>query len=701
MDCTLQDDDTGRRHVFSERFFQRLGECLAGAVVVCRLADQYPILYVNDAFLAQLNYEREEFLAHTGGRYLHCVHPEDRERLATEIDAALRLHDSYSVAYRVVQKGGGILWLREEGKKALYEDGQAVLVCVFVDITETIALQQRVKSRNTRLQALIDSLPGGICKVSADDALRLIHANSFFYHMLGYTQEQAQALGFQDMSYVVYPPDLPLVRESVRENVGQAATIFELEHRFLHRSGQVLWGLSRCNYDPAAPGELACVLLDITPRKAMEEQLRLSEEESRIAFQHTDKVMVVYDVMTKTLFQPESAAFELGLPPMVAGVPESIVDIVADESLENFLSFYRNMQSGVPEGRMTVKLKTVRGHQWFSGRYTLICSVEGKPQRAIISYENVTIQREKEFAYQKWCQSFKAQQENSIGYYEFNLTKNIYEGNERRNSGALPANVRSFSETVDYIAGHYVYQEDLPKYLSVFDREKLLGKYYSGQCEIHLEHRRVEPAGRVYWVTGHIQLVPDPYTSDIKAFILIRDIDAQKRQDLEMRNLIEQDALTGLLNRATVVTRVTEILRQSGEGAKHALIMLDLDHFKCFNDSLGHQFGDQVLKDVAGSLKEALRKKDLCGRLGGDEFVLFLRDIPALPELEARLETLRKAAEKEYASGQRISASLGLARYPHDGKTFSDLYRKADMALYEAKRLGRDRYVLYHPGLGT
>ena len=70
------------------------------------------------------------------------------------------------------------------------------------------------------------------------------------------------------------------------------------------------------------------------------------------------------------------------------------------------------------------------------GRYTLISDAEGKPQRSIISYENVTEQHEKELAYQKWIQTFKDQQENSIGYYEFNLTKNIYEGNERRNSGA-------------------------------------------------------------------------------------------------------------------------------------------------------------------------------------------------------------------------------------------------------------------------
>ena len=166
-----------------------------------------------------------------------------------------------------------------------------------------------------------------------------------------------------------------------------------------------------------------------------------------------------------------------------------------------------------------------------------------------------------------------------------------------------------------------------------------------------------------------------------------------------MRSLIELDALTGLLNRGTVVSRVTELLRQGPAGAEHGLIMLDLDNFKLLNDSRGHQFGDEVLREVAESLRDVLRRQDLCGRLGGDEFVVFLPHIPGGPELEKRLEVLRGAAARDYGEGLSITGSLGLARYPQDGITFDELYRKADLALYEAKRRGRDRFVIYHPDL--
>lgn len=694
---------TPQRPRFSPHFSRIIGENIPDALVVHQLTQGYPIRYANEKFLSCLQYDFTGFMQEKGGSLLNVVHPEDRERVTAALDEFCLQGETYSVECRALKKGGGFLRLRVVGKKTLSEDGVPLAIGVCVDVTELLLPRQPLKSANMLLQTFIDSLPCGICKVTADDDLKIIYANNFFTNMLGYTPAQVRELGFKDVKTHIYPADLAMVQRVVRESVQQGLPVFELEHRFFHQSGKLLWGLICCSYDPAEPGMLTCALFDITMRKNMEEKLRISEEESRIAFRHTDKVMIIYDPSARTLFQPQEAAAALGLPAVVHDVPESVVarGIVAEESVENYLSFFHAMQQGIPHGRTVLKLKCKGSYEWFSGRYTLIYSTEGRPQRGIISYENVTDQREKELAYQKWIQSFKAQQENSIGYYEFNLTKNTYEGNERRNSGALPRDVKSFSGTVNYIASHYVYDEDLPDYLSVFDREKLLGKFYSGQCEIQFEHRRTEADGAVYWVAAKIQLVPDPFTRDVKAFILINNIDTQKKRELELQSLIELDTLTGLLNRGTLVKRVSETLRLSGVGARHALIMLDLDNFKLINDSLGHQYGDQVLKDVADSLKNVLRKNDLCGRLGGDEFVVFLTDIPPEPELEKKLEVLRGAAARGYAAGLKITASLGLARCPQDGKSFSDLYRKADVALYEAKRLGRDRYVTYTPDLGA
>ncbi|WP_417292128.1 diguanylate cyclase domain-containing protein [Desulfovibrio porci] len=677
------------------------GDDLSCALVVCGAEKDYPLIYVNEAFLACVGYSRTEFFEKTGGYYAAVIHPEDRERARAIVDEAAPEGRAFSAEYRVMKKDGGAVWLREAGRELVAGDGRLITVSVCRDLGREVALRERLKQRGRQLQGLMDALPCGICRVTADDSLSIIYANNYFYSMLNYTPGKAAERHLHSVEAFIHPRDMKMVRSTIRENIAQGRTFFELEHRFFDSAGKVLWALIRCRLDPEEPGCLTCVLFDITSRKRMEEDLRLSEEKSRIAFRHTGKVMAVYDPVGHILFQSEEDAAVLGVPPAMPGVPESFVTngIVAEESVESFLRFYHSMQRGIPSGETNVKLKIADRFEWFSGRYTLIFDTEGNPRRSIISYENVTEQREKELAYQKWIQFFKTQQENSIGYYEFNLTKNIYEGNERRNSGSLPEDVKSFSETMEYIFSHYIYEEDLPAYQSIFDREKLLGKFYSGQREIHFEHRRFNADGSLYWASAGIQLVPDPLTNDVKAFILIKDIDAQKKKDLELRCLLELDALTGLLNRATVVERVTEMLRRSASGMEHALIMLDLDNFKLLNDSRGHQFGDEVLKSVADSLRDVLRRHDLCGRLGGDEFVVFLPHIPAGRELEKRLEALRGATAKDYGGGLSITGSLGLARFPLDGANFDELYRKADLALYEAKRRGRDRFVIYHPDL--
>ena len=153
--------------------------------------------------------------------------------------------------------------------------------------------------------------------------------------------------------------------------------------------------------------------------------------------------------------------------------------------------------------------------------------------------------------------------------------------------------------------------------------------------------------------------------------------------------------LTGALNRITFHEKVREVLRRDDFYGQHALLILDIDHFKGINDSLGHQFGDQVLGDSAAILKRELRKDDLCGRIGGDEFMVFLNDVPSEKELEPRIAQICKSLTRCYEGYGTVSCSMGITFYPKDGIWFEELYQKADLALYEAKHSGRSCYKFY------
>lgn len=163
------------------------------------------------------------------------------------------------------------------------------------------------------------------------------------------------------------------------------------------------------------------------------------------------------------------------------------------------------------------------------------------------------------------------------------------------------------------------------------------------------------------------------------------------------------DALTGLYNRETFVEAVEErlkIIQDLETAGLDALFILDLDHFKTLNDTLGHMMGDQALKQAGANLRFSIRKTDLAGRLGGDEFVLFLEELPDLFALGQCAKKVNKALLMSWEREQKrvdISASVGIA-IAERGMAFKELYEKADQALYEVKRHGRNGYRIAQQG---
>jgi diguanylate cyclase (GGDEF)-like protein len=170
----------------------------------------------------------------------------------------------------------------------------------------------------------------------------------------------------------------------------------------------------------------------------------------------------------------------------------------------------------------------------------------------------------------------------------------------------------------------------------------------------------------------------------------------------ELRHQALHDALTGLPNRALIVDRVGQVIaRASREPLAIGVLFVDLDNFKDINDSFGHHHGDELLRAVAVRLRTALRPSDSVGRLGGDEFVVLVggSSLDAGPELVAErvLEVLREPFSPQGLGGIKLSvrASIGLAVGTR--ASADELLRDADVALYQAKQAGGDRYMLFHP----
>ncbi|PWV95690.1 diguanylate cyclase (GGDEF)-like protein [Paenibacillus cellulosilyticus] len=168
-------------------------------------------------------------------------------------------------------------------------------------------------------------------------------------------------------------------------------------------------------------------------------------------------------------------------------------------------------------------------------------------------------------------------------------------------------------------------------------------------------------------------------------------VETLRKQSEELSHAALIDPLTGLMNRRAMEGVLS---KWTATNVPFGLIVMDLDRFKCINDTLGHQVGDEVLKCLANVVQRSVRSSDICCRFGGEEFVVLLPHISA-DEAFRLAERIRKTMEKEPTPANRvITLSLGIAVSPQHGTDSSTLFRLADEALYAAKEAGRNRTML-------
>jgi diguanylate cyclase (GGDEF)-like protein len=206
--------------------------------------------------------------------------------------------------------------------------------------------------------------------------------------------------------------------------------------------------------------------------------------------------------------------------------------------------------------------------------------------------------------------------------------------------------------------------------------------------------------------------------SGIAVRLLINDyaktITQLKSENIKVREsekaiafLANHDSLTELPNRSLACDRfcqaVQRAIRQQCD-TKIALIFIDLDNFKTINDSLGHETGDRYLVTIANRLKEAIRASDTVCRLGGDEFLLILEGLKDERDLSSFATTIQHCIARPVVAGQHklvCSASLGIAVYPNDGCCYEELVKKADIAMYRSKEVGRNTFHYYCPSMNS
>ncbi len=181
-------------------------------------------------------------------------------------------------------------------------------------------------------------------------------------------------------------------------------------------------------------------------------------------------------------------------------------------------------------------------------------------------------------------------------------------------------------------------------------------------------------------------------------------IERKKAQQRE-HELATRDALTGLLNRRSLLDHLGHaVVNATRRKEQFALLFLDLDKFKNVNDTLGHDVGDELLRQVAARLLEAVRESDVVARLGGDEFVVQIEALASSPQAAKVAKKIALSLARPYTIGQHVvktSASIGIGLFPQDGRSMESLMSRADKAMYHAKQKKRGSIQFFHEELNA
>lgn len=237
---------------------------------------------------------------------------------------------------------------------------------------------------------------------------------------------------------------------------------------------------------------------------------------------------------------------------------------------------------------------------------------------------------------------------------------------------------------------------DAAKFYQNFTQDFLRNISESGRTHLVFKYERRLSDGRKHWVQNEIRFMMDVESGHACAMLSAKNIDKEKLEEQKLILAAKMDKMTMVLNRDTTMEYIRQIFEKDGT-AKHALFMIDVDNFKLLNDTYGHLVGDEFLIEFAAELKSCFRDSDIVGRVGGDEFFALMRDVPDRETIGMKakelLETIQ-AVCKPYAE-INLSGSIGIAVYPESGKSIEALYLRADTALYQAKREGKNKYVFF------
>ncbi|MDD5171087.1 MAG: EAL domain-containing protein, partial [Syntrophales bacterium] len=545
------------------------------------------------------------------------------------------------------------------------------------------------------LTTLLNSIPIPIFYKDRDG--RYVGFNRAYEKFFGATKEKLIGKTVFDIS----PPELAKIYHAKDNELLESGVAQEYESQVKNTLGvtrDVIFNKAVFTDSKGTVNGLIGAILDITERRWAEEKLKESENKYRLLADNVDDVIFVLDMNMNYTYISPSVKILRGYE------PEELMKLSARETLTpaswdlaaRTLAEVMELEKSEPKERSTARtlqleMKRKDGTTvWTEVKFSIIRDENQQPVNIIGLTRDITERKQAEEILQKSEERYRILVE-----YASDMIFRTDESGHFTFINSVMTHVTGYTED-EIIGKHYKMLVRPDKFKEVM---KLFARQYENRVQnTYQEFPIITKDGQEIWIGENTQLlVEDGRVSGFQA--VARDITERRRMEGEIQFLATHDSLTGLPNRLMF----SQILNQAIHSAKRhqrqfAVLFLDLDRFKIINDTMGHEAGDLLLKEIAARLKQTLRAVDVVGRLGGDEFIILIEEVKELSQVVILADKILAAILRPITlMGKecRITASIGICMYPKDAEDEQSLMKNADIAMYLGKEEGKNNYQFY------
>ncbi len=650
------------------------------------------LISVSDAWLAKLGYSREEVLGRPSFEFLT---PESRDyAIKVIIPEFFRTGRCENVQYQMVKKGGGVVDVLISAVLTDDPSGR-ISLAVVTDITALLEAKRLMREGEARYRSLVEDQSELVALSTPDGVLTYVnHAYTAFYG-----RQPEEMVGRNLFDFV--PEEERAALSEHFQRVCATRESIEDENQVILPSGEQRWFAWTNRALRDAEGRITAIHSvgrDIQQRVVAERRLQASEARYRFLAENSTDMILLVDPDGRRLYASPACRKLLGYE------PEETIAMRLNEAIhpDDAPRVLPILAASPGDTTLTYRLRRKDGNYvWVETTGKTVEIADNKRQRLIIvrDVEQRIAAEQRLVASEARYRLLADNSTDMVSQLDHDLVQRYVSPACREILGFEP------EELVGVKPADMAHPEDAPRVALAFDC------LLRGEAEtLSIINRTRHRDGRWIWVEARLRALNDAATGKPKGVIgAIRDISTRKVIEDELaeanrllRALAGQDALTGLANRRAFDEALTTAHSSAcQDNYSLAMIMIDVDRFKAFNDLYGHPAGDNCLKLIAKAISEAVRRQaDVAARYGGEEFGIVLprTDEACAVAIAVRIQQAVLRLKLEHKGDERgivtISAGAAATRPATSGEAPEALVHEADRALYLAKKGGRNTVVL-------